>query len=159
MFKRLPFGLSSSQDIFQCIMSEMFKDIEEVEVVVDDLLVWGEDEEQHDNRLLKVLERARAQNLKLNKDKCHIKQHKISYVGHILTKDGLKLDPKKTKAITEMPSPRNKEELQRFLGMLTYLTKFIPNFSQVASPLRTLLEKSIGIVIENTASKHRNNLP
>ena len=143
MFKRLPFGLSSSQDIFQRIMSEMFEDIEGVEVVVDDLLVWGEDEEQHDSRLLKVLERARARNLKLNKDKCHIKQHEISYVGHILTKDGLKPDPKKTEAITEMPSPQNKEELQRFLGMLTYLTKFIPNLSQVASPLRVLLEKNV----------------
>ena len=56
MFKRLSFGLSSSQDIFQCIMSEIFEDIEGVKVAVDDLLVWGKDEEQHDSRLLKVLE-------------------------------------------------------------------------------------------------------
>ena len=124
-------------------MSEMFEDIEGVEVVIDDLLVWGENEEQHDARLIKVLERARTRNLKLNKDKCHIKQHEISYVGHILTKDGLKPDTRKTEAITEMPTPRNREELQRFLGMLTYLNKFIPNLSQVASPLRTLLEKSV----------------
>ena len=124
------------------IPTQMFEDIEGVEVVVDDLLVWGEDEEQHDSRLLKVLERARARNLKLNKDKC-IKQHEISYVGHILTKDGLKPDPKKTEAITEMPSPQNKEELQRFLGMLTYLTKFIPNLSN-----------GIGIATKNTASRH-----
>ena len=60
MFKRLPFGLSSSQDIFQKVMSEIFKDIPGVEVIVDDILVWGEDEEQHNVRLIKVLERARS---------------------------------------------------------------------------------------------------
>ena len=127
MFKR------SSQDIFQRTMSEMFEDIEGVEVVIDDLLVWGENEEQHDARLIKILDRARTRNLKLNKDKCHIKQHKISYVGHILTKDGLKPDPRKTEAITEMPTPK--------LGMLTYLNKFIPNLFQVTSPLRTFRKK------------------
>ena len=158
MFKRLPFGLSSSQDIFQRVMTEMFEDIPGVEVVVDDLLVWGEDNEQHDSRLTKVLERARSRNLKLNKTKCHIKQPEISYVGHTLTKDGLKPDLKKTEAITAMPIPKNREELQRFLGMLTYLAKFIPNLSQVASPLRKLLEKNIengtGKVIRNRVLRH-----
>ena len=61
----------------------------------------------------------------------------------LVTSYGLKPDPRKTEAITEMPMPKNREELQRFLGMLTYLTKFIPNISQVASPLRTLLEKNV----------------
>ena len=58
MFKRLPFGLSSAQDVFQDIMSEMFEDIEGVEVVVDDMLIWGETEEEHDARLEQVLKHA-----------------------------------------------------------------------------------------------------
>ena len=119
MFKRLPFGLSSSQDIFQKIMSEIFEDIQDVEVVVDDLLVWGETDEQHNKRLTQVLERAKQRNLKLNKAKCQIKQHEITYIGHILTKDGLKPDSKKTEAITRLLPPKNKEEVQRFLGMFT----------------------------------------
>ena len=131
MFTRLPFGISSTQD-------EMFEDIEGVEVVVDDLLIWGETEEQHDSRLEKVAEH---RNLKLNKDKSQIKRKEISYVGHIIGKDGLKPDPKKVEAIVNMKAPKDKEELQRFLGMTTYLTKFIPNYSQVAAPLRVLLEK------------------
>ena len=118
MFKRLPFGLSSLQDIFQRVMTEMFEDIPGVEVIVDDLLVWGEDDKQHDTRLAKVLERARSRNLKLNKTKYHIKQPEISYVGHTLSKDGLKTDQKKTEAITAIPTPKSKEELQRFLGIL-----------------------------------------
>jgi len=139
MFKRLPFGLSSSQDVFQRIMSEMFCDIEGVEVVVDDLLIWGESDEEHDSRLIQVLERARHRNLRLNKSKCQLKKDAITYVGHVLSKDGLKPDPNKTEAIANMPCPKNKEELQRFLGMLTYLGKFIPNLSHVASPLRALI--------------------
>ena len=141
MFKRLPFGLTCSQDIFQRVMSEMLEDIEGVEVVVDDILIWGENEEEHDLRLTRVLERARCRNLKLNKAKCQIKKPEITYLGHVLSKDGLKPDPKKTQAITNMESPANKGDLQRFLGMLTYLAKFIPNLSQVAAPLRTLLEQ------------------
>ena len=62
-FKRLPFGISSAQDVFQTCMSEIFEDTEGVEVVVDDILVWGVDEKQHDMRLEKVLQRARSRNL------------------------------------------------------------------------------------------------
>ena len=69
MFKRLPFRLSSAQDVFQDIMSEMFEDIEGVEVVVDDVLIWGETEEEHDARLEQVLKHAQHRNLRLNKDK------------------------------------------------------------------------------------------
>ena len=142
MFKRLPFGLTCSQDIFQRVMSEMMEDIEGVEVVVDNILIWGENDDQHDSRLAKVLERAKHRNLKLNKEKCQIKKVEIPYLGHILSKEGLKPDPKKTQAITSMESSTNKEYLQRFLGMLTYLSKFAPNLSQVAAPLRALLEQN-----------------
>ena len=86
----------------------MFEDIPGVEVILDDLLVWGEDDEQHDTRLAKVLERARSRNLKLNKTKCHIKQPEISYVGHTLRKDGLKPDQKKLKPLQQCQHPKAK---------------------------------------------------
>ena len=143
MFKRLPFGICSAQDVFQDTMSEIFNGIEGVEVIVDDLLIWGENKEQHDERLKQVLERARQKNLKLNKEKSQIALDEISYIGHNLSKEGLKPDPHKIRAITEMNRPQNKEEIQRFLGMVTYIAKFIPNLSEVSSPLRQLLEKEI----------------
>ena len=152
MFKRLPFGLSSSQDIFQKHMSEMFEDIEGVEVVIDDL-IWGENTKQHDIHLMQVLDGARQRNLKLNKQKCQIRKDKISYIGHILSKDDLRPDPKETEAIMNMPSLKNKEELQRFLGMLTYLSKFIPNLSHVVAPSRTLLEKDVDWHWQNDQAK------
>ena len=120
----------------------MFEDIEGVEVVIDDLLIWGTTEEEHDARLEKVLQRAQQRNLKLNKDKSQIKLKEIKYIGHILSEDGIKPDPKKVTAVTEMKPPTTKEELQRFLGMTTYLSKFISNYSTTSAPLRMLLEKN-----------------
>ena len=96
MFKRLPFGLTCSQDIFQRTMSEMLEDIEGVEVMVDDILIWGENDNQHDSRLAKVLGCGR--NLNLNKEKCQIKKLEILYLGHILSKEGLKPDPRPLQA-------------------------------------------------------------
>ena len=140
-FNRLPFGISSAQDVFQAVTSEMFEDIEGIEVIVDDILVWGSTVEEHDARLERVLERTQERNLKLNKDKSQIRLKEISYVGHILSQDGIKPDPRKVQAIMKLEIPENKEELQRFLGMTTYLSKFIPNYSHTSAPLRILLEK------------------
>ena len=133
MFKRLPFGISSAQDVFQAKMSEMFGDIEGVEVVVDDLLIWTETEAEHDERLRKVLEQACQRNLKLNKEKNQIKQTSwtktciqgawyTKYTGHILNKDGLKPDPKKVKAICMMKSPENKKQLATAIPMHVHIS-------------------------------------
>jgi len=99
--------------------------------VMDDILVWGEDKDSHNCRLRKLLEKLRSINLKLNKNKCKIGLSEISYIGHVLSKDGLKPDSEKVRAILEMPEPQDKLVLQRFLGMLQYLAKFIPNLSEV----------------------------
>ena len=70
----------------------MFEDIQGVEVVVDDILVWGENKQQHDARLRQVLERADHRNLQLNKSNCQFGKQQVAYLGHILTNNGLKPD-------------------------------------------------------------------
>ena len=109
---------------------------------MDDILVWGADQKQHDERLEKVLKRAREQNLKLNAKKCKFGVSEVKYIGHTLTAKGLKPDEKKVQAVQEMHKPHNKKELQQFLGMVNYLGKFVPQLSNVTQPLRQLLEKS-----------------
>ena len=79
-FKCLPIGLSSALDVFQKVMTQIFEDIEGVEV---DILVWGETEEQPDARLIQVLEQAQAHYLTLNEAKCHIKRQEVNYIGHV----------------------------------------------------------------------------
>ena len=105
-YTRLPFGTASAPKVFQNIMSHLFDDIEGMEVIVDDLVVWGEKTEQHDVRRRQVLDRCRERNLKLNKDKCRFRVSEVSYVGHLLSADGVKPDPLKVEAIKAMPPPR-----------------------------------------------------
>ena len=68
-FKRLPFGIKSAPEVFQKHMKQLLEGLDEVDVIMDDILVWGEDILQHDERLIKLLHRLRAVGLKLNKDK------------------------------------------------------------------------------------------
>ena len=82
-------------------------------------------------------------NLKLNLDKCHIRKAGVSYIGHCLTKEGLKPDPEKIRAVQEMQRPQNLKELRTFLGFMQYLAKFMPNMANVSALLRQLLEKNI----------------
>ena len=134
-YKRLPFGINTDGEIYQRIMTEMFEDMEGVEVIVDDILVWGENEEQHNQRVERVLKRVRENNIKLNSGKCTVNAQEVTYMGHILTAEGIKPDPKKVEGVRKMQKPTNKTELQIYLGMITYLAKFIPHLSTVTAPL------------------------
>ena len=111
-------------------MSQMFEDIKGVEVVVDDILVWGENKQQHDTTSVQVLERARHRNLTLDKIKCQMKRQHVAYLGHILTSQGLQPDPKNMQPVTDIPPPQDKKALQlfRFVNLsLKIYSKSLPN--------------------------------
>ena len=117
-----------------------------MEVIADDILVYscGKTQEEavkdHDANLTELLKRAQV-NLKLNKNKLKLKMTEVSYMGHILTSTGLKPDPEKIKAMTEMKQPSNVKETQCFLRFVNYLAKFAPHLSDVSEPLRCLMDK------------------
>ena len=100
-------------------------------------------EQEHDAILRKVMERAKASNIRFNKDKMKFKVKEVVYMGTIVSEEGLNPDPQKAKAINEMPTPESKEDLQRILGMINYLAQFIPNLSAMTTPLLELLKKDI----------------
>ena len=77
--------------------------------------------QEHDERLRKIFLKIRESGLKLNKTKCQIKKQSIVFLGHIISSEGIKIHPSKTEAITKIPLPRSVNELQRFLGMVSYL--------------------------------------
>jgi hypothetical protein len=106
-------------------------------------LFGGKDEKQHNDRLRVVLQKAEDGNLKLNKAKSKIGFTEVKYMGHLIGKDDLKTDPEKVKAIHTIPEPQNKKELQRFMGMVNYVSKCIKNLSMLNKPLRELLEKDV----------------
>lgn len=108
----------------------------------DDILVASRTSSEHTTHLRKVLMTARN-NLKLNKDKLKLGLSSVTYLGHQLTQDGIAPDPDKVKAINAIQPPTEKAELLRFLGMATYLMKFVPNFSSKTQPLRELLKSDV----------------
>ena len=141
-WQRLPFGLRVSQDIFQARMDEILENLPGVVGITDDVCVHGKDEAEHDRNLQGLMDRAKC-GLVFNSDKCHIRQSEISFFGNIYSKEGIRPDPAKIQGIQNMPIPQDKEDLQRFLGMMTYLSAFIPNFSKESQPLRELLKKDV----------------
>ena len=141
-FERLPFGINVAPEMFQRIMNETFTDIDGVEVIMDDILIFAPNQEEHDKILEKVLQRCTEKNVRLNKEKCKFNKSEVKYMGHIITSDGLKPDPSKIEAILNLQPPTDKAGIQQFLGMITYLGKFMPNLSEKTAPLRELLDKN-----------------
>ncbi|XP_014678510.1 PREDICTED: uncharacterized protein LOC106818304 [Priapulus caudatus] len=137
---RMPMGISSASEVYQCAMEHLLAGYPCL-VIVDNILVYGATELEHDDNLKKVLKRLREINLKLSVRKCQYKLQEVPYIGHVLSKDGLKPDPEKVRAISEMPTPQDATDLLRFFGMVKYLAKFVPNRSEKAAPLNELLRK------------------
>ena len=119
----------------------VFRDIPGVLVKHDDLIIAFKIRDEHDKTLTKIFDRARERNIKFKK-KITFKVSEVEYIGHIIVKTGTRPGPDKIEAIQEMPTPKNKQELQRFLGFVNYVGKFIPNLSQITLPLRNLLGKN-----------------
>ncbi|XP_031335291.1 uncharacterized protein K02A2.6-like [Photinus pyralis] len=138
-FRRLPFGLSSAPEVFQKRISQALEGLEGVVCHFDDVVIFGKDSEEHDSRLDAVLKRLRKTGWTLNKSKCEFRKNTITLLGHVVSKEGVVPDPSKAKAILEMPVPTNVTELKRFLGMINFLGKFVPNLSSIAQPLYELL--------------------
>ena len=139
-FMRMPFGIKSAQEIFQKHISQLLGDLPGVETDIDDILVWGKSKEEHDQRLTAVLKRCEEINLTLNKDKCSMGVSEVTYIGHILNSKGIQPDPEKIRAIQDMPDPQDKKGVERLLGTVNYLAKFIPNMSTITKPMRDLLK-------------------
>ena len=140
-YRRLPFGIKCAQEVFQKRISQHFDNIPGVETEIDDILIWGATDEQHDKRLEEVLKRCAELNLTLNKEKCRFKVQSVTYLGNIISADGIKADPEKVRAISEMPPPTDRKGVERLLGTVNYLAKFVPNMSTVMEPIRVLLRK------------------
>lgn len=140
-FLRLPFGINSAPEILQKEMHGLIEGLEGVTSYMDDVLVYGKDHEEHNTRLKLVLSRARALNLTFSKEKLQLATPTITFLGHQITPDGMEVHKSKIEAITAVSQPQNKVELQRFLGMINFLGKYIPNLSEKTHPLRELLRK------------------
>ena len=148
-WKRMPFGISNAPEEFQRRVDEALRDLPGVFAVHDDIIVWGKGEstekasENHDQNLKNLLTRCREKGMKLNKEKLELKKTEISYLGHKISKEGVKADPKKVDAVRKLETPTDKQGVQRILGVVGYLMKFAPHLSETSAPLRELIKKNV----------------
>jgi hypothetical protein len=146
---RCPYGISPAPEIFAARLHEAILGLQGIHCIADDMLITGSGETEaeaeidHDRNLLALLDRCRERGIKLNKSKIKLKSStSIPWMGHLITTQGLKPDPRKVEAIVKMPEPRDdKKALQRILGMATFLGRYCPNFSDVTSSMRELLHE------------------
>ncbi|XP_046391596.1 uncharacterized protein K02A2.6-like [Ischnura elegans] len=141
-FNRLPMGLSSAGEHFQRRMSAALAGLKGVINVMDDILVFGATEKEHDERLQAVLQRLRERGITLNSDKCKFRVKETKFLGHIISaSEGIKPDPDKITAIERMSQPETVAEIRRFLGMVHYHLKFLPRLADITQPLRELIKE------------------
>lgn len=142
-FNRLPFGLINSAEIFQKVNSQNFGDIPNIVIYIDDILVATETEEEHDRTMKQIVDRALKLNIKFNSDKLQYKVDEVKFFGHVFTAKGVTPDPERVKALLALENPKDKNELQRLMGLFNYLRAFIPDMASITAPLREMLKKDI----------------
>ena len=109
--------------------------------IADDLLIYGRDDADYDSCLEGFMMKCQQKGIKFNRAKLEYKD--VPFHGHVLTSEGLKPDPQKVEVITEMPCPENPEDVLRLNGMVNYLSRFLPNLSDVMKPLHDLTHKDV----------------
>lgn len=142
-YLRLPMGITNAPEIFHKLMVDLLSDVPGVECYIDDVLIHAKTVEEHNKTLETVLNRFKQAGITLNKTKSVFCKNKVIFLGHELSEDGVRPHPEKVNALMEMVEPQTKKSVQSFLGFVGYLAKFIPNLSELATPLRETCKKSV----------------
>jgi hypothetical protein len=114
-----------------------------VVVFIDDILIYSQSEEEHADHLRKVLQRLREHQLYAKLSKCDFWIHEVLFLGHIINRDGLAVDPKKVADILNWKAPKDVHGIKSFIGMARYYRCFIEGFSKIARPMTALLENKV----------------
>ena len=142
-FNRLSFGMVNAPMTFQSLMTKVLKNLnfKIALVYIDDLLIFSKDFDQHLHHLNLVFDNLRSANLTLHPSKCKFATKQVKYLGHIVSKDGLRVNPENTDKIRNCQSPTNVKQVRSALGMMGYYRKFVKDYAKIAQPLNNLFKK------------------
>lgn len=142
-FTVVPFGLTNAPSVFMSLMQGVFRTFLDKFVVVflDDILVYSDSLEEHEQHLRLVFECLKRNKLYANPKKCDFFKTEIIYLGHIITREGIAVDPSKIRAIVEWPAPTNVSKVRSFMGLASYYQRSVANFLNIAHPITSLQRK------------------
>ncbi|KAK8647250.1 hypothetical protein V6N13_120998 [Hibiscus sabdariffa] len=147
-FLVMPFGLTNALAAFMDMMSLVFRPYLDqfVVVFIDDILIYSRSEAEHVEHLRIVLQALRDHRLYAKLSKCEFWLKKVTFLGHVVSAEGIQVDPSKIEAIVSWKQPKNVSEIRSFLGLAGYYRRFVEGFSIIAAPLTKLLRKDVPFV-------------
>ncbi|KAJ0555993.1 putative nucleotidyltransferase, Ribonuclease H [Helianthus annuus] len=144
-FLVMPFGLTNAPPVFMDVMNRVCKPCLDkfVIVFIDDILIYSKSQEEHEQHLRLILELLRKEQLYAKFSKCDFWLREVHFLGHVVNKDGIHVDPSKVDSIKNWLAPRTPTEIRQFLGLVGYYRRFIKDFSKIAQPLTSLTQKGV----------------
>ena len=138
-FLRLPFGLRNASGTFQRFLDSIFRDLPFVVSYIDDIMIFSDSPEQHEEHLRTVLSRLDEKDLRIHPSKCVFASDSIEFLGFRVSAEGIRPLPSRVEALCALPPPADEKELRRYVGMFNFYQRCIPHFAATAAPLRELL--------------------
>nr|CDS28529.2 gag pol polyprotein [Hymenolepis microstoma] len=139
-YLRMPFGLRNAAQSFQRFMDQVFRALDFVFAYIDDVLIASSNKDEHKQHLRRVFGRLQQYGITVNPEKCKFGRSEIEFLGHHINGRGIKPLPEKTQSILNYPTPQSVKSLRRFLGVVNYYRRFIPNCAHILQPLTDLLK-------------------
>lgn len=154
-FLVMPFRLTNAPAAFMDLMNRIFQSYLDqfVVVFIDDILVYSKTEAEHDQHLRIVLQILREKQLYRKLSKYEFWLSEVVFLGHVVSADGIRVDPKKIKAIVQWKAPKNLSEVRSFLGLAGYYRRFVNGFSKIALPMTKLLQKNVHFIWDDQCQK------
>ena len=142
-FNRMPFGLKNAPATFQRMMDNALRGLirKQCFVYLSDSVVFGSTLQEQNKNMIDLFDRLQKTGLKLQPDKCEYLRPELEYLGHLITKDGVKPNPAKIQAVRDFKTSQNVTQVQSFLGLAGYYRKFIKNFAHLGKPITNLTQK------------------
>lgn len=142
-YRRMPFGLRNAPATFQRLMDSVLRGLKPKQCMVylDDIIVFPASLEEHAICLREVFKRLHDARLTFNMEKCAFALHEVTYLGHVISKEGVRTDPRLVEAVKNFQTPNSVKEVQSFHGLANYYRRFVENFASIAHPLTQLTRK------------------
>ncbi|KAL4018033.1 hypothetical protein IC575_021620 [Cucumis melo] len=159
-FILMSFGLTNAPAVFMDLMNRVFREFLDTFVIVfiDDILIYSKTEAEHEEHLRIVLQTLRDNKLYAKFSKCEFWLKQVSFLGHVVSKAGVSVDPAKIEAVTGWTRPSTVSEVRSFLGLAGYYRRFVENFSRIATPLTQLTRKGAPFVWSKACEDSFQNL-